>query len=112
MLSECKLLFKDFKRPAQLYATFAASLGAVLGVYDGPQEVKRETPRELGFWRQFILTTPAVALALRLGAKGRELQVSRSAIFLTVLPTLWAPLGLYLVGYPVGVEMSRYFETS
>lgn len=112
MLSDCKLLFKDFKRPAQLYASFAASLGASFGVYDGPREVKAETPRELGFWRQFVLTTPAVALALRLGVKGRELRVRRSAILLTVVPTLWAPLGLYLVGYPLGVEMSRYFEKS
>ena len=64
--------------------------------------------RELGFWRQFILTTPGIALALRLGLKGQELKASPGAILLTMMPTLWGPLLLYLfVGYPLGMQLYR-----
>eukprot|EP00435_Cladocopium_sp_Y103_P036705 s482_g9.t1 len=123
-LSHAKALLGEFQRHAQLYSAFSISLGLLFGAMDGPQqplEVKVEkvsmedwrksipaAPRELGFWRQFILTTPGVALALRLGLKGQELKASPGAILLTMMPTLWGPLLLYLfVGYPLGTKLHR-----
>jgi hypothetical protein len=47
-------------------------------------------------------------LALRLGLKGQELKAAPGAILLTMIPTLWGPLLLYLfVGYPLGMQLHR-----
>lgn len=65
--------------------------------------------RELGFWRQFIVTTPGVALALRLGVKGQAMKAPPSAILLTLMPTVWGPFVLYLFGYPMGIRLHIAF---
>ena len=119
-----KMLFQEFKTQTQLYCAFASTLGLSFGLLDGPSrkvQVPAQSPepteatgapepRELGFWRRFLLTSPGVVLAFRLGLRAKALQATGGSIALAVVPTVWGPLLLYLViAYPAGVELNKYF---
>eukprot|EP00928_Gymnodinium_smaydae_P080359 TRINITY_DN64072_c0_g1_i1.p1 TRINITY_DN64072_c0_g1~~TRINITY_DN64072_c0_g1_i1.p1 ORF type:complete len:159 (-),score=48.44 TRINITY_DN64072_c0_g1_i1:125-601(-) len=68
-------------------------------------------PRELGFARQFVVTLPGVALALRLGRRARELGAPPRSLALVAAPSLAAPLLLYLLsGYPSGVALRAAWD--
>ena len=128
-MASAKILFGEFRSHAQIYGAFTLTLGLLFGLRDGPRtdveppepNTERKTeladvrkqipaaPRELGFWRQFIVTTPGVALALRLGVKGQAMKAPPSAILLTLMPTVWGPFVLYLFGYPMGIRLHIAF---
>lgn len=126
-METAKVLLREFKTQGQLYSAFAGSLGLFFGAVDGPTLKPMERtvkptepvpgvkgvpePRELGFWRRFLLTSPGVVLAFRLGLKAKDLKASSSSIALAVVPTVWGPLLLYLFAYPAGVELNKYLTT-
>mmetsp|Transcript_33199 Transcript_33199/g.103507 ORF Transcript_33199/g.103507 Transcript_33199/m.103507 type:complete len:132 (-) Transcript_33199:89-484(-) len=117
-------LLEEFKPWVQRYNFGAALLGVALGSWDGPARQQPEParpestpgpfhaahPNELGFFRQLLVTTPGVALALRLGRRAREIGAPKSALALAALPSISCPLVLYISGYPAGVALRAWTQ--
>eukprot|EP00927_Polykrikos_kofoidii_P005497 TRINITY_DN12176_c1_g1_i1.p1 TRINITY_DN12176_c1_g1~~TRINITY_DN12176_c1_g1_i1.p1 ORF type:complete len:151 (+),score=30.67 TRINITY_DN12176_c1_g1_i1:271-723(+) len=94
---------QDEQQPAMSAAQRSAELA---------RRAMTEQPQELGFVRQFILTSPGVVLALRLGRRARELQAPPRALALAALPSLSCPLLLYILGgYPTGAALRHWKDS-
>mmetsp|Transcript_15330 Transcript_15330/g.48186 ORF Transcript_15330/g.48186 Transcript_15330/m.48186 type:complete len:176 (+) Transcript_15330:91-618(+) len=71
---------------------------------------KTRPPDELSFLRQLLITTPGIALALRLGRRAREIGAPASALALAALPSISFPLVIYISGYPLGVGLRAWAQ--
>mmetsp|Transcript_282 Transcript_282/g.527 ORF Transcript_282/g.527 Transcript_282/m.527 type:complete len:131 (-) Transcript_282:131-523(-) len=116
-------LIEEFRPWVQRYNFGAAFLGVALGAWDGPacppppppsgstpSLANVQHPNELGFFRQLIITSPGVVLALRLGRRAREIGAPASALALAAVPSISCPLILYITGYPTGVALRAWTE--
>eukprot|EP00929_Paragymnodinium_shiwhaense_P017276 TRINITY_DN126358_c0_g1_i1.p1 TRINITY_DN126358_c0_g1~~TRINITY_DN126358_c0_g1_i1.p1 ORF type:complete len:161 (-),score=19.64 TRINITY_DN126358_c0_g1_i1:196-678(-) len=75
------------------------------------RKAAHDQPKELGFLRQLVLTTPGVVLAFRLGRRAREINAAPSALLLAAVPSLSCPLLLYILGgYPTGAILRSWWE--
>merc|ERR1712129_365533 len=105
MGAAARQLLEEFRLWVKWYNVGAATLGIAFGAIDSPAVSSRaatpqppaltwhaEHPKELGFWRQLLLTTPGIMLALRLGRRARELAAPPSALVLAAGPALSVPL--------------------
>eukprot|EP00933_Yihiella_yeosuensis_P084134 TRINITY_DN98527_c0_g1_i1.p1 TRINITY_DN98527_c0_g1~~TRINITY_DN98527_c0_g1_i1.p1 ORF type:complete len:156 (-),score=35.02 TRINITY_DN98527_c0_g1_i1:89-556(-) len=74
-------------------------------------EAVKKHPPELGFFRQFVLTTPGIILALKLGGRAQAMQAPPAALLLASVPSLSCPLLVYVLGgYPAGVFLRGWLE--
>mmetsp|Transcript_113556 Transcript_113556/g.331816 ORF Transcript_113556/g.331816 Transcript_113556/m.331816 type:complete len:129 (-) Transcript_113556:42-428(-) len=114
-------LIEEFRPWVQWYNFGAAFVGVALGAWDGPAcqqplpestatPSKAQHPSELGFLRQLAVTSPGVALALRLGRRAREIGAPPSALAVAALPCISCPLILYISGYPTGVALRAWTQ--